>query len=69
MMHHALQCREPDWSTVFDVDAKQAAQSRRSFLGSVADTDTLILPVHFPTPTVGRIRGDGNRFDWRYVRG
>ena len=68
MMHHALQCREPDWSTVFDVDAKQAAQSRRHFLGSVAETDTLILPVHFPSPTVGRIKGDGNRFDWRYVR-
>ena len=69
MMHHALQCREPDWSTVFDTDAKQAAASRRSFLGSVADTDTLILPIHFPTPTVGRIKGDGDRFDWRYVRG
>ena len=69
MMHHALQCREPEWSTVFDPDAKQAAASRRSFLGSVADTDTLILPIHFPTPTVGRIKRDGNRFDWRYVRG
>ena len=69
MMHHALQCREPDWSTVFDIDAKQAAQSRRSFLSSVADTDTLILPIHFPTPTVGRIKGDGDRFDWLYVRG
>lgn len=69
MMHHALQCREPEWSTVFDIDPVQAAQSRRSFLGSVADTDTLILPIHFPAPTVGRIKGDGDRFDWRYVRG
>jgi glyoxylase-like metal-dependent hydrolase (beta-lactamase superfamily II) len=25
MMHHALQCREPDWSSVFDSDRKQAA--------------------------------------------
>ena len=25
MMHHALQCREPDWSTIFDWDAKEAA--------------------------------------------
>ena len=29
MMHHALQCREPDWSTIFDTDPVQAAQSRR----------------------------------------
>ena len=54
---------------MFDTDAKQAAISRRSFLDSVADTDTLILPIHFPTPTVGRIKRDGNRFDWRYLRG
>ena len=69
MMHHALQCREPDWSTVFDWDAKMAAASRRTFLGNVADTDTLVLPIHFPTPTVGRVSSDGDRFHWRYLRG
>ena len=26
MMHHAIQCREPDWSTGFDTDPKQAAR-------------------------------------------
>jgi len=62
MMHHALQCREPDWSTAFDVDRKQAARSRRRFLGQVADTSTLILPIHFPNPTVGRVAADGERF-------
>jgi hypothetical protein len=35
----------------------------------VADTDTFVLPIHFPSPTVGRIKADGDRFDWRYVRG
>ncbi len=34
MMHHALQCREPDWSTIFDFDPVQAAQSRRRFLSA-----------------------------------
>jgi glyoxylase-like metal-dependent hydrolase (beta-lactamase superfamily II) len=33
LMHHALQCREPDWSTIFDWDKAQAAASRRRFLG------------------------------------
>jgi glyoxylase-like metal-dependent hydrolase (beta-lactamase superfamily II) len=68
MMHHALQCREPDWSTIFDVDPNQAAQSRRNFLGSVAGTDTLLLPIHFPNPTVGRVEADGDRFRYNFVR-
>ena len=66
MMHHALQCREPEWSTIFCTDPAQAAHSRRSFLESVADTDTIILPIHFPAPTAGRIEADGSRFHYRY---
>lgn len=68
LMHHALQCREPDWSTIFCWDPVQAAQSRRSFLASVADTDTVILPVHFPSPTAGRIEADGTRFRYKFQR-
>ena len=67
MMHHALQCREPDWSTIFDTDPRLAAQSRRNFLSSVADTPTLLLPVHFPSPTAGRIAADGDRFHYRFA--
>lgn len=68
MMHHALQCREPDWSTIFCWDPVQAAQSRRTFLTSVAETDTVILPVHFPSPTAGRIEADGDRFKYHFRR-
>ena len=49
-------------------DPKQSATSRRKFLASVAETDTLILPIHFPTPTVGLITADGNGFDYKFVR-
>ena len=38
LMHHALQCRQPDWSTIFDTDPAQAAHSRRRVLGPSADT-------------------------------
>jgi glyoxylase-like metal-dependent hydrolase (beta-lactamase superfamily II) len=69
MMHHALQCREPDWSTVFDWDATQAAASRRRFLGDVAGTGTIVLPVHFPAPTAGLIEADGTRFHYRFRAG
>ncbi len=68
LMHHALQAREPDWSTIFCTDKQQAAKSRRGFLGKVADTATLVLPIHFPAPTVGRITPLGNNFDYKFVR-
>jgi hypothetical protein len=49
-------------------DPKQSAQSRRTFLSSVAETDTLILPIHFPTPTVGFVTADADRFNYRFKR-
>ena len=68
LMHHMIQCREPEWSAKPDWDPKQSAISRRKFFASVAGTDTLILPIHFPTPTAGLITADGDRFDYRFKR-
>ncbi|UPK00568.1 MBL fold metallo-hydrolase [Bradyrhizobium sp. 170] len=68
LMHHVIQCREPEWSAKPDWDPKQSSISRRKFLASVAGTDTLILPVHFPAPTVGLITADGDRFDYCFKR-
>jgi glyoxylase-like metal-dependent hydrolase (beta-lactamase superfamily II) len=68
LMHHALQCREPDWSTIFDTDPVQAALSRRRLLGQVADTGTFVLPIHFPNPTTGLVSADGDRFRYVFVR-
>jgi glyoxylase-like metal-dependent hydrolase (beta-lactamase superfamily II) len=68
LFHHALQVREPQWSTIFDWDPGQGIESRRKFFGEVAGTGTLLLPIHFPSPTVGRIEPDGGRFRYGYVR-
>jgi glyoxylase-like metal-dependent hydrolase (beta-lactamase superfamily II) len=68
LMHHALQCREPDWSTVFDWDQAEAARSRRRLLGKVAGTGTVVLPIHFPHPTAGLVEADGERFRYNLVR-
>lgn len=69
MMHHAIQCREPDWSVSPDWDQAEAARSRRKFLSAVAGTDTLLLPIHFPAPTAGHVTTDGpDRFHYRYKR-
>jgi hypothetical protein len=34
----------------------------------VVETDTLLLPVHFPAPTAGRIVRERDRFNYRYKR-
>ena len=68
MMHHAVQCLEPDWSTRFCLDPEQSARTRRAVLEQCADTDILVLPAHFPSPTAGTVvsagvsAGDAFRF-------
>lgn len=66
LMHHALQCREPDWSTPFCWDPLMAAKSRRTLLDAAANDGTLLLPTHFPTPTAGHVTRDGVRFQYRF---
>ena len=68
LMHHQIQCREPDWSAKPDWDPRQSAVSRRKFFASVADTDTLILPIHFPAPTAGLIKPLDGAFDYQFRR-
>ena len=43
---------------------RSSRRSRGENLRRVADTDTLIMPIHFPSPTVGLIKADGDRFDY-----
>jgi glyoxylase-like metal-dependent hydrolase (beta-lactamase superfamily II) len=64
LMHHPLQCAEPDWSSCFCVDAEHSRRTRRDFLAEHADSGALVLPAHFPTPTAGRIVPAGNT--WRF---
>jgi len=44
------------------------ASTTGSINGKVADTSTLVLPIHFPTPTAGRIEADGDRFHYIFRR-
>jgi glyoxylase-like metal-dependent hydrolase (beta-lactamase superfamily II) len=67
MMHHALQCREPDWSSGFDTDPVQSAKTRWKFFGEYAGSGILMLPIHFPHPTAGRIDADGKTFRYRFA--
>jgi hypothetical protein len=49
-------------------DPRQATASRRKFLSSVADTGVLLMPIHFPAPTLGLVSADGDRFHYRFKR-
>ncbi len=69
MMHHALQCIEPDWSTCLCWDAAESARSRRMVLDAVADTDTLVMPAHFPGTSAGHVVAAGDNYRFRFVDG
>jgi glyoxylase-like metal-dependent hydrolase (beta-lactamase superfamily II) len=62
--HHLLQLNHPELSQGADQDVVQSTLTRRRLFESFADTDTIVLPGHFPAPTAGRIEsaGDGLRF-------
>ena len=65
VMHHPVQCAEPDWASNFDVDPEAARQTRKAFLARYADGPVLVFGTHFATPGAGRIvRHDGV---WRFV--
>ena len=64
LMHHALQCAEPDWSSCFCVDPAASTATRREFLATHAGTSTLVMPAHFPAPGAGRIIEAGDT--WRF---
>ncbi len=65
LMHHPVQCAEPQWHCNADWDSERAVATRREFFDRYADTPTLILGTHFATPCRGKIVRDGDR--WRFV--
>jgi glyoxylase-like metal-dependent hydrolase (beta-lactamase superfamily II) len=67
LMHHAVQCLEPSWSTCFCHDPAASARTRRRVLEEVADTDVVVVPAHFPGPTAGHVRPAGDGFRFRFL--
>lgn len=66
LMHHPIQCAEPDWSSCFCVDPAASAATRREFLATHAGTPTLVMPAHFPTPGAGKIIEAGKAWRFRF---
>jgi len=64
MMHHPVQCAEPDWASNFDVDVEAARATRRRCLGQWSEEGTLVFGTHFATPSAGRVAPAGGA--WRF---
>ena len=68
MMHSPIQLAHPGWSPNFDHDPVLSAETRKHFLDSHCETDTLVLTAHFPSPSVGLVMPHvGRAFDFKYV--
>ena len=61
-IHHPCQFAHPEWSSSFDTDPVQSAQTRREIFDKYADTPTLIIGTHFATPTDGHLKRDGDAY-------
>jgi glyoxylase-like metal-dependent hydrolase (beta-lactamase superfamily II) len=50
IMHRTVQVAEPQWSSKFCYDPRQATDTRRAFIERHADSGVLVLAAHFPRP-------------------
>jgi len=46
---------------------QKAAATRRALIERYADTDSLIAPAHFASPTMGHIISKGDTFGYRLI--
>ena len=63
LTHSPIQWTFPEWPGP-DVDPELASATRRELLARYADTPTLVLGTHYPSPSGGHLvsDGDGHRF-------
>lgn len=64
IMHHPIQCAEPELRTRFCNDPEQAIRTRRRFLERYQDRQAYVIGSHFCDPTGGWIVRDGA--GWRF---
>ena len=63
-LHSPVQCRHPEWRFASDEDAGLAVESRKKLLGNAAETQASVIGSHFPLPSVGTVRAEGDHFAW-----
>ena len=68
LIHSPVQCAHPDWNFRYDADKPLAAQTRRRFLETCAETQRLVLTSHFPLPSAGHVKRQGDAFRFDYLK-
>lgn len=53
--HSVVELAEPDWEAVYDVDKEAAKAVRNAIAEEALDTDTYVVPAHFPQMAFGRV--------------
>jgi len=67
LIHTPLQARYPELAMRVDYNPAQGSATRRKFLESYCDTNTLCCFAHFPSPSRGYVKRWGNGFRCEYV--
>ncbi|GHF71305.1 MBL fold metallo-hydrolase [Kitasatospora xanthocidica] len=61
-VHHPVQLAHPAIGACVDIDPRKSEATRRTLLGSLVGTDTLLLGTHFAPPTAGRVVAHGDAY-------
>jgi glyoxylase-like metal-dependent hydrolase (beta-lactamase superfamily II) len=64
--HHPLQFAEPSLSIFVEQDVPSGQATRKRLIENVADTNTLVMAAHFPSPTAGRIVSHGHSLRFQF---
>jgi glyoxylase-like metal-dependent hydrolase (beta-lactamase superfamily II) len=65
LLHTPVQLVDLGWNSRFCEDPAQAVQTRRRLVEAVTDTDTVVLPAHFPDPAGGHIVDRAGALCWQ----
>lgn len=63
-LHYPVQMQEPSWSPNFDATPRLSVPNREALLNLAADEGLLVMAYHFGFPGLGRVRREGEAFQW-----
>lgn len=67
--HSVLMLARPAWHVRFDTDLAEAAATRQTVLGMLADDGQRVFGYHFPFPGLGYVLRDGDGFRYLAAEG
>jgi glyoxylase-like metal-dependent hydrolase (beta-lactamase superfamily II) len=65
ILHTPVQLIDLSWSSRFCHDRSQAEHTRRTLVGELADSSSLLMAAHFPAPVAGRIVSASRGLRWQ----